>query len=886
MEDKEKRRYPGLNYFTTAEASLFFGRTEEIEALSNLLVRNRKTLLYGKSGLGKTSLINAGIIPYLTENHGWAGEHFIYCRFKNYVQNEVNTPVASFEEAVRAQISKGDNPLADLKVIRTNLWLTLLEYRLNKNIPWSEPIILILDQFEELASYPEFFVDEFGDQLSDIYYQGQPKSVNRIIRSAFIKQPELEETFAQKGMLANLQKDVNAKLLFSIRKDRLDFIKLFQKKYIPRLLDEAFSFEIKPLSIEGAKDAIVKPALAKGKFYSPIFQYDEEVVRQILNTLNDTYIGNEIESFQLQLVCYHIEEGVHAGNFSKKQITVDFFKEGFADVAEMVNEILNNHYEQAIKKLDDHKITVSRKLIEEELISKIGKRRLSRDHEIIVSYLKSAFKEVMAQTDEEADKNTAELLDDLQKTRLIRAEPNSIGGFNYELSHDTLLEPVSKSKEERRKKEELVKEKIKTAKSHEVRGYRSFRERNYREARFEFQSAYDILTEFPNELESLIHMALNLGRTLTVERLFKEAEQQFKDAKELAIKIGTPAISGQVYESMGNFYRRLKRFGGESVAITNVEIVGYLQKAKDYYIATENPEHIARVLESLGLEQMANRNYALAEEYFQQAKSNLLAAGQFILADKIDLQLEQLNEQIVLETLDVPWGYLKNLRTNKINKLDEEDPVLIGRNTQSHTSNTIDFQVQIISRRHLSIRRKGLALEDLRSLNGTTLNSAVLPYGITQGLQNGDVLTLANEIVLQFTTEQPAPLVIPKDYWGLLLSQSYQKYHYLVAGDYYISIDGDDSIILETEQKEDSILRISFDKKTPKFFILEGKWQLTTIVKKVHEINYETFILPKKQWNNAFNFPSQFVELEDNSNNKIKSLGPSFQFLFKDLYGS
>ncbi|MFM8489622.1 MAG: hypothetical protein ACKOCH_25075, partial [Bacteroidota bacterium] len=41
---------------------------------------------------------------------------------------------------------------------------------------------------------------------------------------------------------------------------------------------------------------------------------------------------------------------------------------------------------------------------------------------------------------------SAGLLDELEKTYLIRRERNTVGGYNYEISHDTLLAPVMKAK--------------------------------------------------------------------------------------------------------------------------------------------------------------------------------------------------------------------------------------------------------------------------------------------------------------------------------------------------------------------------------------------------------------------------------------------------------
>ena len=49
------------------QRNLFFGRTQEIRQLMYLLIAERIVLLHSPSGAGKTSLIQAGLIPTLEE---------------------------------------------------------------------------------------------------------------------------------------------------------------------------------------------------------------------------------------------------------------------------------------------------------------------------------------------------------------------------------------------------------------------------------------------------------------------------------------------------------------------------------------------------------------------------------------------------------------------------------------------------------------------------------------------------------------------------------------------------------------------------------------------------------------------------------------------------
>jgi hypothetical protein len=60
-------RHPwiGLASFTEGDREFFAGRGEEIDELLRLVRRDILTLLYGVSGLGKTSLLQAGLFPAL-----------------------------------------------------------------------------------------------------------------------------------------------------------------------------------------------------------------------------------------------------------------------------------------------------------------------------------------------------------------------------------------------------------------------------------------------------------------------------------------------------------------------------------------------------------------------------------------------------------------------------------------------------------------------------------------------------------------------------------------------------------------------------------------------------------------------------------------------------
>src|SRR5262245_18959066 len=57
--------WPGLQAYSEEDRQFFFGRDVEIDQLLWLVQRNVLTIVFGPSGTGKPSLVQAGLIPKL-----------------------------------------------------------------------------------------------------------------------------------------------------------------------------------------------------------------------------------------------------------------------------------------------------------------------------------------------------------------------------------------------------------------------------------------------------------------------------------------------------------------------------------------------------------------------------------------------------------------------------------------------------------------------------------------------------------------------------------------------------------------------------------------------------------------------------------------------------
>jgi len=65
------RPYPGLRPFNQNENEIFFGREDQINELKLKLIYNRFVSIVGPSGSGKSSLVNAGLIPAIQKESKW-----------------------------------------------------------------------------------------------------------------------------------------------------------------------------------------------------------------------------------------------------------------------------------------------------------------------------------------------------------------------------------------------------------------------------------------------------------------------------------------------------------------------------------------------------------------------------------------------------------------------------------------------------------------------------------------------------------------------------------------------------------------------------------------------------------------------------------------------
>jgi WD40 repeat protein len=228
--------YVGLGYYTEDQADLFFGRDAERKLIITNLRAARLTLLYAPSGVGKSSLLRAAVMPRLRRSaeesyqRRGAATH-IPVLFSAWSDEPVDRFISELERAI-APFRRGESvdelPRASLaKAFHAAV------------SPTDATLLVILDQFEEY-----------------LLYQSTERRPGRLA-------DELAEAISNRGLRANF--------LIAVREDAYAGLGDLFRARLPNVYGNYLHLEY--LHRETARDAIVKPI----ERFSDIHPEDEAV---------------------------------------------------------------------------------------------------------------------------------------------------------------------------------------------------------------------------------------------------------------------------------------------------------------------------------------------------------------------------------------------------------------------------------------------------------------------------------------------------------------------------------------------------------------------------------------------------------------------------------
>ena len=320
--NQDNNPYRGLEPFEAEHYKLFFGRDEIIEQLSKQIhqLNNQLTIVTGISGSGKSSLVKAGLIPYL-QNH----KHNEWLIF-NPIRPGTN-PYAALGRAV-SQLDRslfertGDTTLIDKQLQNNSSKLIKAIDAWSKRNPDSK-LLLVIDQFEELITMTP-----------------REKAANKIVKQTWL------QTLSKKIRLVELESEPDKladetekwtefiKLLVEIldRCPQLSLIITLRSDFEPRFQESAFKsnwpkarFVVRPMRSDELREAVEKPAAEKALYFEP-----PELVDRLVDEVSQMPGALPLLSFTLSEMYIQLFEAWRDKGKSDRALTVteDFEQKG------------------------------------------------------------------------------------------------------------------------------------------------------------------------------------------------------------------------------------------------------------------------------------------------------------------------------------------------------------------------------------------------------------------------------------------------------------------------------------------------------------------------------------------------------------------------------
>ncbi|MGH8190311.1 MAG: hypothetical protein ACREP2_02570, partial [Rhodanobacteraceae bacterium] len=385
----------GLFSYTEETRAYFHGRDEEAGELARRVQRKLLTVLFGQSGLGKTSLLRAGLVPRLRDE----GFCPVYVRI-DYAAGSP-APAAQIKQAVfRATTAAGHWTRPGASVEGESLWEFLHHRGDLLRDAEGHPLmpLLIFDQFEEIFTLGQaddagrLRAKEFLNDLADLVENRPPEALEARMEEDDVAVEEFD--FAR----------ADYRILIALREDYLAHLEGI-KGSMPSITQN----RMRLARMHGAQalSAVVKPG---GKLVTQ--EVAESIVRFVAG--GSELVNAEIEPSLLSLVCRELNTARKAQG--RKEISADL-------LAGSRDTILSEFYERA---LADQPVGV-RRVIEDELLTESGYRESLAEERVAKAL---------------ADAGAApDALAKLVNHRLLRIE-DRLDMRRVELTHDVLCSVV------------------------------------------------------------------------------------------------------------------------------------------------------------------------------------------------------------------------------------------------------------------------------------------------------------------------------------------------------------------------------------------------------------------------------------------------------------
>ncbi|MGN6789291.1 MAG: nSTAND1 domain-containing NTPase [Rhodanobacteraceae bacterium] len=399
---------PWLGLFSYSEETraYFHGRDEEAAELARRVQRALLTVLFGQSGLGKTSLLRAGLVPRLRE----LGYCPVYVRL-DYAPGSPSAAEQIKRAVFRATADAGHWTRPGAAVAGESLWEFLHHREDLLRDAEGRPLIplLIFDQFEEIFTLGQ--ADDAGRQRAKQFLDDLADLVENRPPAALEKRLDEDEAAVAQFDFAR----ADYRVLIALREDYLAHLESL-KDVMPSITQNRM--RLARMTGAQALSAVLKPG---GKLVSR--EVAEAIVRFVAG--GSELANAEIEPSLLSLVCRELNSARQAQG--RKEISADL-------LAGSRDTILSEFYERA---LADQPAGV-RRVVEDELLTESGYRESLAEERVLKALAAAGA--------------TPDALATLVNRRLLRIEER-LDMRRVELTHDVLCGVVLASRNQRHARE-------------------------------------------------------------------------------------------------------------------------------------------------------------------------------------------------------------------------------------------------------------------------------------------------------------------------------------------------------------------------------------------------------------------------------------------------
>ena len=267
----------------TAKRKLkFYGRDDESYDVTKLIMGNVFVTLYGKSGIGKTSLLNAAVFPELREKKYTPLNLRLGLKDVNNPRCYQSIIIDAIEHAIcRIEIIDVIEEQNDTKAV-DYLWNYFTRHRFYNKFDEPTYPVIVFDQFEEILRIDRKDAEVLLRQID--YVNDKDHSLENSIVDGHAYRYEQ-----------------NFRFVISIREDDLYRLEdCLDNCYLHAL--KRCRFRLRNLTKHGARDVIFKPV--------PTLFEDtdkDDIFEAIINTASNKYDG-EVSTNLLSLICSQIYE--------------------------------------------------------------------------------------------------------------------------------------------------------------------------------------------------------------------------------------------------------------------------------------------------------------------------------------------------------------------------------------------------------------------------------------------------------------------------------------------------------------------------------------------------------------------------------------------------